>query len=202
MPAMHNSRHFVFYLAGELADMKKIALISDTHSWLDTDVIEHLHKVDEIWHGGDVGDPAVLDRLEAMKPVRAVYGNIDARDIRGRLPLNQHFDCEGVKVFMTHIGGYPGRYTKRVKAILAEEQPDLYICGHSHICKVLKDVKLDLIHMNPGACGIAGFHQFRTMLLFECEAGKINNLQLVEFGLKGDAPGLKKEPIKPDQYPE
>jgi len=178
--------------------MKKIALISDTHSWLDTDVIEHLERADEIWHGGDVGNPELLDRLEKIKPVRAVYGNIDSRDIRGRLPLNNSFVCEGVKVFMTHIGGYPGRYTKRVKALLETEKPDLYICGHSHICKVIKDKRLDLIHMNPGACGIEGFHQFRTILLFECEGGQINNLQLVEFGLKGDAPGLKKEPIKPD----
>ncbi len=172
--------------------MKKIALISDTHSWLDTDVLEHLQNVDEIWHGGDVGDPDVLDRLEEIKPVRGVYGNIDDQSIRNRLPLNLTFDCEGVKVFMTHIGGYPGRYTKRVKTILQEDKPDLYICGHSHICKIIKDKRLDLIHMNPGACGIAGFHQFRTMLLFDCNKGSISNVQLVEFGLKGEAPGLKK----------
>jgi len=92
---------------------------------------------------------------------------------------------------MTHIGGYPGRYTKRVKTILDKEKPDLYICGHSHICKVVKDKRLDVIHMNPGACGIAGFHQFRTMLRFQCNNGKIENLELIELGLKGDAPGLK-----------
>jgi len=175
--------------------MKRIALISDTHGWLDTDVLEHLDNVDEIWHGGDIGKVTVLDTLESLKPVRGVYGNIDGKTVRHRLPLNNSFTCEGVKVFITHIGGYPGRYTKRVKALLDEEKPDLYICGHSHICKVMKDIKRDLLHMNPGACGIAGFHQFRTMLLFECKDGQVENLQLVEFGLKGDAPGLQRDPI-------
>lgn len=178
--------------------MKKIALISDTHSFLDSDVIEHLKKVDEIWHAGDIGNPALIKVMEDINPMKAVYGNIDGSEVRAAFPLNQSWECDGVKVFMTHIGGYPGRYTKRVKAILEAERPDLYICGHSHICKVLRDVKLDVIHMNPGACGIEGFHQFRTMLLFECNQGEIENLQCVEFGLKGEAPGLKKEPIKTD----
>ena len=176
--------------------MKKIGLISDTHGLLDTDVIQHLKDVDEIWHGGDVGKPILIEQLKAIKPLRAVYGNIDGREVRNQLPLNDIFICEGVKVLITHIGGYPGRYTKRVKGLLDEEKPDLYICGHSHICKILRDVKRDLIHMNPGACGIAGFHQFRTMLLFECNNGEIENLQLVEFGLKGEAPSLHREPIK------
>lgn len=165
--------------------MKRIALISDTHSFLGKDVIEHLQSVDEIWHGGDVGNPKLIDQLEAIKPTVGVYGNIDNEKVRAHYPLNQIFECEGVKVLMTHIGGYPGRYTKRVKELLLEEKPDLYICGHSHICKVLRDVKLDLIHMNPGACGIEGFHQFRTILLFECSEGKIENLQLVELGPRG-----------------
>ncbi len=198
MPAIDKIVGIFFFFTLLLIDMKKIALISDTHSWLDTDVLEHLQHVDEIWHGGDVGSLDVLDKLEAIKPVRAIYGNIDDRSIRDRLPLNNIFECEGVKVLMTHIGGYPGRYTKRVKALLESERPYLYICGHSHICKVMKDKRLDILHMNPGACGIAGFHQFRTMLLFECEDGAVNNLQLVEFGLKGDAPGLQKDPIKLD----
>ena len=165
--------------------MKKIALISDTHSFLGKDVIEHLQGVDEIWHGGDIGNPKLIDQLEAIKPTIGVYGNIDNEKVRAHYPLNQIFLCEGVKVLITHIGGYPGRYTKRVKDLLLSEKPDLYICGHSHICKVLRDVKLDLIHMNPGACGIEGFHQFRTMLLFECSEGEIENLQLVELGPRG-----------------
>lgn len=165
--------------------MKKIALISDTHSFLGTDVIEHLQNVDEIWHAGDVGNPAMMDYLENIKPTIGVYGNIDSGEVRQRYPLNQVFTCEGVKVLITHIGGYPGRYTKRLKDLLLIEKPDLYICGHSHICKVIRDKQLDVVHMNPGACGIEGFHSFRTLLLFECEDGEINNLQLVELGPRG-----------------
>ena len=165
--------------------MVKVALISDTHSFLGSDVIKHLQDVDEIWHAGDIGNPKLIDQLEAIKPLKAVYGNIDGKEVRISFPLNNMFECEGVKVLMTHIGGYPGRYTKRVKELLLEENPDLYICGHSHICKVMKDKALDLIHMNPGACGHEGFHQFRTMLKFRCVDGEIKNLQLVELGRRG-----------------
>ena len=165
--------------------MKKIALISDTHSYLGEDVIEHLQDVDEIWHGGDVGNFDVIEKLEKIKPLKAVYGNIDGTKVRAEFPLNLEWDCEGVKVFMTHIGGYPGRYTKRVKELLQDIKPDLYICGHSHICKVMMDKKLNILHMNPGACGHSGFHQFRTMLLFDCTNGKVENLRLVELGKRG-----------------
>ena len=172
--------------------MKKIALISDTHSFLGTDLFEHLEAADEIWHAGDVGNPELLTKLEAIKPTRVVYGNIDGKDLRNAYPLNDIFTCDGVKVLMTHIGGYPGRYTKRVYGLLMKEQPDLYICGHSHICKVMRDNKMNLIHMNPGACGIEGFHSFRTILLFNCDKGEVKDLRLVELGLKVDAPGLSK----------
>lgn len=166
--------------------MRKIGLISDTHSYFGDDIIEHLQDVDEIWHGGDVGHPEMIDKLNALeKPLRVVYGNIDDDKVRREYPLNLEWECEGVKVFMTHIGGYPGRYTKRVYGLLKASQPDLYICGHSHICKVMKDQKMNLIHMNPGACGIVGFHQIRTMLLFECNDGKIENLRVVELGERG-----------------
>lgn len=165
--------------------LKKIALISDTHSYFGEDVIAHLRTADEIWHSGDIGDPQLIDQMEAIAPVKAVYGNIDDHIVRVHYPLNQNFECEGIKVFMTHIGGYPGRYTKRVRMLLDEIKPDLYVCGHSHICKVMKDVKRDLIHMNPGACGHSGLHTFRTMLLFECHEGKIENLKLVELGRRG-----------------
>jgi len=165
--------------------MKKIALISDTHSFLGDDVVEHLQDVDEIWHSGDLGDPELINQLKAFgKPLRLVYGNIDGTEVRNQFPLNDEWVCEGVKVFMTHIGGYPGRYTKRVYALLKRSQPDLYICGHSHICKVIKDKQMNLIHMNPGACGIEGFHQIRTMLLFDCNNGKVENLRVVELGPK------------------
>lgn len=148
-------------------------------------MIEHLKSVDEIWHAGDIGDHQLIDQMESIKPVKAVFGNIDDHKVRAHYPMNQEFTCEGVKVFMTHIGGYPPRYTKRVKLILDDIKPDLYICGHSHICKVMKDVKRNLVHMNPGACGHSGFHMFRTMLLFECHNAKIENLRLVELGRRG-----------------
>lgn len=163
----------------------KIALISDTHSFLGEDVIEHLKGVDEIWHGGDIGNPKLIEQLEAINPLRAVYGNIDGHEVKAAFPLNDIWECEGVKVFMTHIGGYPGRYTKRAFAIIKNTKPDLYICGHSHICKVVKDQRLNLIHMNPGACGHEGFHQFRTLLLFDCVDGNVENLRLVELGQRG-----------------
>jgi len=166
--------------------MKKICLVSDTHSHIGVDVLEQCEDVDEIWHAGDVGSLEVLDKLrETGKEIKAVYGNIDNSRIRADLELNLHFSCEGVTVFITHIGGYPGRYTKRVKAILKESKPDLYICGHSHICKVVPDRSLSLLHMNPGACGQVGFHRFRTLLKFDCENSKIKNLRVVELGKRG-----------------
>ena len=165
--------------------MRKIALISDTHSFLGDDVIEHLQNVDEIWHAGDVGNPQIIHDLEAIKTTKGVYGNIDDKEVKLIFPLNNVFVCEGVKVLMTHIGGYPGRYTKRLSMLLYEHQPDLYICGHSHICKVVRDSKRNLLHMNPGACGHEGFHQFRTMLLFDCVDAEIKNLRLVELGDRG-----------------
>lgn len=164
--------------------MKKIALISDTHSYLGPDVIPFLEAADEIWHGGDIGDPAVLDTLESIKPTRVVYGNIDDKDMRHRIPLNLSWECEGLNVFMTHIGGYPGRYTKRVSKLLTAEKPNLYICGHSHILKVMPDKEIGLLHMNPGACGVSGFHKYRTILTFDVASGKVENLNAVELGLR------------------
>ena len=165
--------------------MKKIGLISDTHSYMGEDILQHLRDCDEVWHAGDIGDISVVDQISGDVPLKAVYGNIDDHKVRATFPLDQIFECEGVKIYMTHIGGYPPRYTKRVKQILLQEKPDLYICGHSHICKVLKDNKLGLLHMNPGACGHSGFHGMRTLLLFDCANGKIENLKLVELGRRG-----------------
>jgi len=166
--------------------MMKIGLISDTHSYLGKDVIEHLEGMDEIWHAGDIGKLSLMTQLEKIAPVRAVYGNIDNRDTRHLYPLNNLFEINGLKVLITHIGGYPGRYTKRVKSILQGEQPDLYICGHSHIAKVMRDKSLNLIHMNPGACGIEGFHRFRTLLRFAIEDAEIRDLELIELGLRSE----------------
>lgn len=163
----------------------KIGLLSDTHSFLPSSVFDYFKDCDEIWHGGDVGDPTVLDQLEAFKPVRGVYGNIDDTAVRKRLPLNLHFTVEGLTVLITHIGGYPGRYTPRVRKLLDEHQPGLYICGHSHILKVMMDKKRGILHMNPGACGNHGFHKVRTLLRFDVENGRVENLEVIELGARG-----------------
>ncbi|NJC26348.1 metallophosphoesterase family protein [Neolewinella antarctica] len=162
--------------------MKRIGLLSDTHSYLDPKVFDHFAECDEIWHGGDVGNASLLDELEAFKPLRGVYGNIDDQTVRARLPLNLSFEVEGLSVFMTHIGGYPGRYTPRVRKILDAEKPRLYVCGHSHILKVIMDKKRACLHMNPGACGRHGFHQVRTLLRFSVEAGRVSDLEVIEMG--------------------
>ncbi|NPA43387.1 MAG: metallophosphoesterase family protein [Chlorobi bacterium] len=159
---------------------KKIVLLSDTHGTYDDFIDNHIREADEIWHAGDIGTPEVLDRLEAVAPVRAVYGNIDGKDIRIRVPEYLVFDVEGLKVLMLHIGGYPGKYTPRAKELIARYRPDLFISGHSHILKVIRDPAFDLLHMNPGAAGKSGFHKVRTLLRFEAADGKLQNLEVVE----------------------
>lgn len=165
--------------------MKKIALISDNHSYYGDEITEHLRDVDEIWHAGDIGDISSIEKYMKMAFFRGVYGNIDDQSVKEIFPLNEVFVCEGIKVFMTHIGGYPGRYNARVHQIIKQEKPNLYICGHSHICKVLPDQTNNLLHMNPGAYGHHGFHKVRTILKFEIEHSKIQNLRVVELGLRG-----------------
>ncbi len=165
--------------------MTKILLLSDTHSYIDDRILKYAAEADEIWHAGDIGEIKVADELQAVKPLRAVYGNIDNAEVRREFPLNNIFNLDGVKVLMTHIGGYPGRYYARVKELLINEKPKLYICGHSHILKVMHDKKLNLLHMNPGAAGIHGFHQVRTMLRFTLDNGKIDNLEVIELGKRG-----------------
>lgn len=165
--------------------MTKILLLSDTHSYMDDRILKYASEADEIWHAGDIGEFKVADALQAIKPLRAVYGNIDDVEVRGEFPLNNIFTVDGVKVVMTHIGGYPGKYNARVKDLLLTEKPKLYICGHSHILKVMHDKKLNLLHMNPGAAGIHGFHQIRTMLRFSLDNGKIDNLEVIELGKRG-----------------
>lgn len=162
--------------------MKRIGLLSDTHSYLDPKLTKYLAPCDEIWHAGDIGDLSVTDRLSELAPVRAVYGNIDNDKVRVVHPENQIFVLEGVKVLMTHIGGYPGRYNTRVKELIIQEKPKLYICGHSHILKVMFDKKYNCLHMNPGAAGIHGFHKIKTMLRFSLDAGEIKDLEVVELG--------------------
>jgi putative phosphoesterase len=161
--------------------MKKIGLISDTHGYLDDSMIGHFKQCDEIWHAGDVGNGKVLDALEAIAPLRAVYGNIDGRDVRIRYPEHQRFFCEKVSVWITHIGGYPGRYAPQIRRIINAHPPQLFICGHSHILKVMNDKKLGLLHINPGAAGKHGFQTVRTLVRFTVDEQKIENLQVIEL---------------------
>ena len=162
--------------------MKRIALLSDTHGYLDAKLKKYTESCNEIWHAGDIGTLAVTDTLESWKPLRAVYGNIDGDKLRVVYPENQLFELDGVKVLMTHIGGYPGRYNARVRALIEKEKPKLYICGHSHILKVMFDKKHNCLHMNPGACGNHGFHQMKTLLRFTLDAGNIKDLEVIELG--------------------
>ena len=165
--------------------MKKIGLLSDTHSFLDKTLFDHFQACDEIWHAGDIGHPDVANDLEAFKPFKAVFGNIDGHDIRIRFPENLRFNCEGLDVWITHIGGYPGNYKQRIRESIKIDPPELFICGHSHILKVMKDKQLGLLHLNPGACGIEGFHRMRTAMRFEIDKGKIQQLEVIELGLRG-----------------
>lgn len=165
----------------------KIGLISDTHGYLDEKVFTHFKECDEIWHAGDIGEGDVLKHLQQFKPTIAVYGNIDSTDYQHSLPEISEFEREGIKVFIIHIGGKPPRYAKGVKALLKQAQPDLFVCGHSHILKVMKDDQLDLLYMNPGAAGQQGFHQIRTLLRFDLKDGDIKNLEVIELGRRGKA---------------
>ena len=163
----------------------KVAVLSDNHSYYGQEVLDHIKDVDEIWHAGDIGTYESVEPFINLTTFRAVFGNVDGHELRAEFPLNQIFEVEGLKVLMTHIGGYPGRYQKRVFDLLIKEKPDLYICGHSHICKVMKDDKLNLIHINPGAYGIHGFHKFRTIIRLEINNKKVSNLRVIELGLRG-----------------
>ncbi len=163
--------------------MKKIGLLSDTHSFLDAAVFKHFDACDEVWHAGDFGVD-VAAQLEAFKPFRAVYGNIDGNDIRSTYPEHLRFKCEKVEVWMTHIGGYPGRYAPQVKPDIYTKPPGLFISGHSHILKVMYDEKISCLHINPGAAGKSGWHQVRTLIRFCISDEKIHNLEVVELGVR------------------
>jgi putative phosphoesterase len=161
--------------------VKKILLLSDTHGCIDESILKYVRQADEVWHAGDIGDLIVTDTIKKLKPLRAVTGNIDGKEARGEFVEELMFDCEGMKVYIIHIGGYPGKYRTHVKTRIKDEQPAIYICGHSHILKVQYDQELNALHMNPGAAGISGFHQVRTMLRFEIDKGKISNLEIIEW---------------------
>jgi len=161
--------------------LKKILLLSDTHSYIDKKILEHVEKADEVWHAGDIGDLKVTDALKEVTTLRAVYGNIDHARARLEFPLHNRFMCEEVDVWITHIGGYPGRYSPSLRAEISAKPPKLFITGHSHILKVMPDKNLKLLHMNPGAIGTHGFHKVRTMLRFEIEGLHIQNLEVIEY---------------------
>lgn len=159
----------------------KILLLSDTHGYIDNQILKFVKQADEVWHAGDIGSLKVTDTIKELKPLKAVYGNIDGSVTRTTFPLNQLFEVEGVKILMTHIGGYPNRYEKRIKLLLKQHKPNIFISGHSHILKVIYDKKLNLLHLNPGAAGKYGIHQVRTMIRFELNQSKIEKLEIIEL---------------------
>ncbi len=164
--------------------MERIGLLSDTHGYLHPRIFSFFEKVDEIWHAGDFGDIETAGRLAAFKPLKGVYGNIDDQKIRAVYPLHQRFFCEDVDVWITHIGGYPGNYDRAVKPGIFTNPPGLFICGHSHILKVIFDKKLNFLHMNPGAAGNKGFHKFCTALRFVIDGKDIRDLEIWEIKRK------------------
>ena len=165
--------------------MTRILLLSDTHSHMDEAILKYAKQADEIWHAGDIGQLEVTDTLKKIKPLRAVYGNIDDHKAKLEFPLDNRFTCEGVDVWITHIGGYPNKYNQRIREAIKANPPKLFITGHSHILKVMWDKKLGLLHMNPGACGKHGFHAVRTMLRFNIDGKDIKDLEIVELGKRG-----------------
>lgn len=163
--------------------MKRIGLMSDTHGFIDPKIYDYFKDVDEIWHAGDVGEVSVIDELRKFKPLRGVYGNIDASDVRLEFPEFNRFNCEGVEVLMTHIAGKPGKYSKPLyEELLLNGAPKLFICGHSHILLVKNDPRYNMLWMNPGACGFKGFHQVKTILRFSITADRIHDLEVIELG--------------------
>ena len=167
--------------------MTRIGLISDTHGWLDESVFKHFEKCNEIWHAGDFGNIGIADSLAAKSglPVKGVYGNVDGNDVRSRYPEKLRFKCEEIEVVMTHIGGYPKRYAPNIKQELFANPPQLFICGHSHILKIIYDDKLQCLHMNPGAAGKEGWHKVRTIICFSIEGKNIKDCEVIELGKRG-----------------
>jgi uncharacterized protein len=160
----------------------RIGLISDTHGFLDETVFKHFDACDEIWHAGDFGMISIADALSGFRPLKGVYGNIDGADVRSQYPQKLSWKCEDVSVFMTHIGGYPKRYAPGIKAELINNAAQLFICGHSHILKVIYDPSINCLHMNPGAAGKQGWHQVRTLLRFSVDGKDIKDCEVIELG--------------------
>jgi putative phosphoesterase len=168
----------------------KIGLLSDTHGWIHPRLFDHFSEVDEIWHAGDIGSIETADALAAYKPLRAVYGNIDDTQVRKVYKENLKFKIEEINVWLTHIGGTPGHYDRRVRTSIYEDPPDLFICGHSHIAKVMYDKKGGFLYINPGAAGYNGFHKYMTAIRFQIDGKKIHSLELIELGERAKVPIL------------
>lgn len=164
----------------------KIGLLSDTHGDLDPAIFNYFSLCDEVWHAGDIGEGTVLKNLETFKPLRAVFGNIDNRVVREKFPEDLWFRCDGLSIWMTHIGGKPSTYNPRVKKILAEKIPDIFICGHSHILRIKKDSNYNnMLYLNPGAAGNHGLHSIKTIIRFEIIEKEIKNMEVIELGKRG-----------------
>ncbi len=164
----------------------KIGLLADTHSFLDPKIFDHFKDCDEIWHAGDIGDSSLVNDLEKFKPLKAVYGNIDDKNLQARFPEDLHWNCEGLTICMTHIGGAPPNYNPRVKKLLKENPPAIFICGHSHILRIKRDSTLNnMLYLNPGAAGNHGFHTIKTLVRFEIKAKQILNMEVIELGKRG-----------------
>lgn len=169
----------------------KVGLISDTHSYLDPKVFEYFKDCDEIWHAGDVGELGLLEQLEKFKPTCCVYGNIDNAQLRSASPEDLLIERNGLVILMSHIGGKPPNYNPRIRKLLDEHQPDVFVCGHSHILRVISDKNRagrnlsNLVYLNPGAAGKHGFHSVRTILRFDIEPGKLTNMEVIELGKRG-----------------
>jgi putative phosphoesterase len=173
--------------------MVVIGLISDTHGFLDPKVFNFFNDCDEIWHAGDFGTKELMEDLQKFKKLRAVYGNIDGNEIRLSYPKDLKFELEGFRIFMTHIGGYPGRYAPGIKKELMEFKPHIFICGHSHILRIGPDKEMNnMLYINPGAAGKEGFHKVRTLVKFELKNQKVKNMKVIELGKRGH--------IKSDEY--
>lgn len=163
----------------------KIGLISDTHGHLEASVADYFEHCDEIWHAGDIGEGRIIESLSEIAPVMAVYGNIDTPAFQKLYPEDILLEREGKRILMTHIGGKPPRYNPRVKRQIKELQPDIFICGHSHILRVIPDKMNNCLYINPGAAGKQGFHRVKTIIRFDINAGKIENMEVIELGKRG-----------------
>lgn len=164
----------------------KIGLLSDTHGYLDPKIFDHFKDCDEVWHAGDIGEQNVASELESFKPFKSVYGNIDNKGLQLKYPEDLFMKCEGLSIYMTHIGSVPPRYTPRTKKILTEHTPDIFICGHSHILRIRRDEGLNnMLYINPGAAGNHGFHAIKTIVRFDLLNKQIKNMEVIELGKRG-----------------